>query len=289
MPDLLPGAESFPRTAVLSESVHRVLGLNPSAFTGPGTNTYLVGADGGTPLLIDTGIGLPAYLDLLKEHLAAEGLGPLAKILLTHVHGDHIGGAADVLGLYPDIPVHKFPWPGKDEAYPLDLQPVADGQRFSGEGYTLRAVHTPGHAQDHICYYFEEERALFSGDVILGMGTTVIPQDGGNLAHYLDTLRKLQTLDVERIYPGHGPVIENAPQKIAEYLAHRLEREQQILDELAGGAKTVEEMVRSIYREYPERLYAAAGQSVLSHLDKLEDEGRVARDRAEPPRFTLLA
>lgn len=287
MPDLLPGAENFPRTAVLSECVHRVLGLNPSAFTGPGTNTYLVGAGGAEPLLLDTGAGLPEYVELLRGHLEERNVARLTRILLTHVHGDHIGGVADVLGLYPGIPVHKFPWPEKDADYPLKLEAVREWERFSGDGYTLQAVHTPGHAQDHICYYLEEERALFTGDVILGVGTTVIPQDGGNLVDYLATLRKLQSLEIDRIYPGHGPVIDNPREKIAAYLAHRLERERQILDEMAGGPKTVEQMVRSIYREYPEHLYAAAGQSVLSHLVKLEGEQRAARDDAAPPRFSL--
>ena len=121
MPDLLPGAEGFPHTAILSDKVQRVLGLNPSAFTGPGTNTYLVGAGGADPLLIDTGAGRPEYLELLRGHLAEQEVGPLRRILLTHVHGDHIGGAADVLGLYTDIPVHKFPWPEKDAQYGLSL------------------------------------------------------------------------------------------------------------------------------------------------------------------------
>ena len=247
-----------------------------------------MGGEGAEPLLIDTGAGRPEYLELLRGHLADQDVGPLRRVLLTHVHGDHIGGAADVLGLYPDIPVHKFPWPEKDAAHALTLEQVKDGDGFSGDGYTLRAVHTPGHAQDHICYYLEEEKALFSGDVILGAGTTVIPQDGGNLSDYLETLRRLQAMHIERIYPGHGPVIENAAEKIAEYLNHRLERERQILDELTGGPKSVEEMVRSIYREYPEQLYAAAGQSVLSHLVKLEQENRVSRNGAEPSTFTLL-
>ena len=148
-------------------------------------------------------------------------------------------------------------------------------------------MHSPGHAQDHLCYFLDEERALFTGDVVLGVGTTVIPQDGGNLSDYLATLRRLQTLDVAHLYPGHGPVIENGPEKLAQYLAHRLEREAQILQELTGGARTVEEMVRSIYREYPERLYAAAGQSVLSHLQKLEQEQRVVRDDSQPACFSL--
>jgi glyoxylase-like metal-dependent hydrolase (beta-lactamase superfamily II) len=289
MPDLLPGAEGFPRAAVLTDRVHRVLGLNPSPFTGPGTNTYVVGAQGKEPLLIDTGSGLPEYLELLKSHLEAQGINPLTRILLTHVHADHIGGAGDVGGLFPGIPIHKQPWPEKDARYPVELRAARDGERFSGEGYTLQAIHSPGHAQDHLCYYLEEERALFTGDVILGVGTTIIPQDGGSLGDYLETLRRLQSLEVDRIYPGHGPVIENPKEKIAEYLEHRLERERQIVAELSGGPKTVEEMVRSIYREYPEHLYPAAGQSVLSHLDKLEAEGRVGRDGAGSPRFSLLA
>ncbi len=289
MPDLLPGAENFPKTTALSPKVHRVLGLNPSTFTGPGTNTYLVGLGGESPVLIDTGIGLPEYTDLLAGYLDQEGSARLSRCLLTHVHPDHIGGAKSVEDLQPGISFHKFPWPGKDEAHPIELEPVQDGRIFQGDGVTITALHTPGHAQDHLCFYLQEERALFTGDLILGVGTTVIPQDGGNLSHYLDSLSRLTELDIARIYPGHGPAIENPQEKITEYLEHRMMRERQILAELADGSKTVEEMVRSIYREYPERLYAAAGQSVLSHLDKLEAEGRVGRDSSPQPHFTLVA
>jgi glyoxylase-like metal-dependent hydrolase (beta-lactamase superfamily II) len=294
MPETLQDVTTFPRTAVLTGKVHRVLGLNPSTFTGPGTNTYLVGMDGGTPLLMDTGSGVPAYADLLRGHLKETQAPPLRRVILTHAHSDHIGGAADVRKLYPGIPVSKYPWPERDAEFPVDLGVLKDGDRIQGEGYTLRAVFTPGHAPDHLCYLLEEERALFTGDVILGVGTTVIPLEGGDLRAYLDTLRRLLTLGVQRIYPGHGPVIENAPAKIAQYLEHRLERERQVLAELASGAKTVPEIVRSIYREYPVNLHAAAGQSVLSHLIKLEREGRVARDGGTArgrgdPRFTLLA
>ncbi len=287
MPDLLTDVHDFPPTAILSDRVHRVLGLNPSAFTGPGTNTYLVGVGGGEPVLIDTGAGLPAYLELFQRHLGETGVSAPRRCILTHVHPDHIGGAAGLRELYPELEVYKHPWPGKDERFPLPLRPLADGDTIEGEGYTLRAVHTPGHAQDHLCYYLEEERALFTGDVILGVGTTVIPLDGGDLGDYLDTLRRLQTLDLARIYPGHGPPIDTPQEKIAEYLAHRLKREAQIVEELQGGVKTVPEIVASIYRSYPAHLHGAAGQSVFSHLLKLEREGRVSGDEGDPPRFHL--
>lgn len=287
MPDLLPGAEGFPKTSNLSGKVHRVLGLNPSAFTGPGTNTYLVGMDGGEPLIIDTGAGLPAYRELLQGYMKEQQAPPLKRILLTHVHGDHIGGTADVRRLYPDLPVHKHPWPGKDEAYDIALEPVNDGDIISGDGYTLKAIHTPGHARDHICYYLEEEQALFTGDVILGVGTTVIPRDGGDLGDYLDTLRRLQRLKLKRIYPGHGPVIEKATEKVTEYLEHRLARERQVLTELKGGAKTVPEIVSVIYREYPVYLHRAAGESISAHLEKLIKEGAVTQAAGDPAVYAL--
>jgi glyoxylase-like metal-dependent hydrolase (beta-lactamase superfamily II) len=287
MPDVLQDVNEFPPRAVLTPKVHRVLGMNRSSFTGPGTNTYLVGMDGPEPLLIDTGIGLPVWAKLLQEHLADEGALPPVRCLMTHGHPDHIGGTADLQRLYPALPFHKHPWPGKDEQYPIALRPIADGEVIAGAGYTLRAVFSPGHAPDHICFYLEEERALFTGDVILGVGTTVIPRDGGDLGQYLDTLRRLQGLELERIYPGHGPVIDEPQAKIAFYLAHRLEREQQILSELERGARDVMTMVRSIYREYPANLHAAAAQSVTAHLDKLEREGQVRRDAGDPPRYSL--
>jgi glyoxylase-like metal-dependent hydrolase (beta-lactamase superfamily II) len=291
MPETLQSVTQFPHRAVLTPKVHRVLGLNPSSFTGPGTNTYVIGLDGEAPLLLDTGAGVPAWADLLKAHLDEAKAPPLARCIMTHGHPDHTGGAADFKRLFPRSSLHKKAWPERDRTAGADFLPLEDGARISGAGYTLRALHTPGHAPDHLCFLLEEERALFTGDVVLGVGTTVIPLDGGDLGQYLASLRRLLALDVQRIYPGHGPVIENAKAKLQQYLDHRLERERQILAELSGGPKTVMEMVRSIYREYPANLYPAAGQSVESHLIKLERERRVARDasKASEPRFTLLS
>jgi glyoxylase-like metal-dependent hydrolase (beta-lactamase superfamily II) len=145
------------------------------------------------------------------------------------VHADHIGGVASVLARYGKRRVSKMPWPGKDERYGLALEPIRAGDVFRTDGATLRALHTPGHAQDHICFYLEEERALFTGDVVLGAGTTVIPLDGGDMGLYLESLARMLELELTRIYPGHGPFIADPVAKLHEYIAHRREREQQIV------------------------------------------------------------
>ncbi len=279
MPETMLGLTA-PDVERWSDRVVVVRGLNPGPFTGPGTNTYLVGT--GRPLLLDTGSGVEGYVSLLeralKEHCGVDAPGDL---LVTHVHPDHLGGAPAVLERFGPRAVSKLPWPGRDERVPVPITPIGEGDRIRIEGATLRAIHTPGHAQDHLCFYLEEEKALFTGDVILGVGTTVIPLDGGDMDDYLATLERLLDLELERIYPGHGPMILEPRQKVKEYLDHRLEREREVIAAIEGGAVTVEQMVERIYAEYPRRLYAAAGQSVTSHLIKLERESRVSR-RLDP-------
>lgn len=274
----------FPRTARLTERVRRVLGLNPGLMTGPGTNTYLVGER--RPILLDTGAGVPEYLPLLTGFLATERLGDIPRIVLTHRHRDHMGGVSELRRLYPRIAVGKLIV--NDPSLPVSMEPLADGAVIRGDGVTLRALHTPGHASDHLCYFLEEERALFTGDLILGGSTTVIPPDDGDLDQYLASLRRVLDLNVQRIYPGHGLVLEPARPVIEGYIAHRLEREAQILGALRGGAETVPEIVARVYHDVVPNLHPVAQLSVTSHLVKLEREGRVRSLSGDPPRYRLV-
>ena len=270
----------LPDYARLSPRVATVLGHNPGPFTGPGTNTYIVGTSN-RPILLDTGVGVAKWAELLPI-----GLKELAnadrpeRIVVTHAHQDHIGGVKDVTRIFGQLEVLKKPWPvpGPDQAAGVPITAIDDNETVATEGATLRAVFTPGHAPDHICYLLEEEKALFTGDVILGAGTTVIPDETGNLGHYMASLHRLLALDVETIYPAHGPVIRNAKQKIREYIGHRELRERQVLNALGAGPLEVPAIVKKIYVDVPEFLHAAAAQSVRSHLRKLRDEERVVED-----------
>jgi glyoxylase-like metal-dependent hydrolase (beta-lactamase superfamily II) len=266
----------MPDVDVWSDRVTVALGQNPSAFTGPGTNTYLIGT-GRRRLLLDPGEGRESYLPVLERALERAGCEGIEAVVLTHGHPDHIGGVRSVLERHGEVPVWKLGWPGVDERFGLPLRPLADGAQVRTEGATLRALHTPGHAPDHLCFVLEEEGALFSGDNVLGVGTTVIPARGGDLLDYLRSLERLLAETPGTIYPAHGPCIADGEAKIREYIAHRREREEQILAALAAGLTHIPEMVRRIYAAYPEALHGAAAMSVASHLRKLEREGRVQR------------
>jgi ribonuclease/clavin/mitogillin len=259
-----------------SQRVATVLGHNPGPFTGPGTNTYIVGA-GGRPLLLDTGAGVPVYEEMLPEALKQlSRTDKLDRIVCTHAHADHIGGVPQVHRRFGSLEVLKKPWPGKDEVARAPISAIEDGAKIEVEGATLRAIHTPGHAPDHLCFFLEEERAVFTGDVVLGAGTTVIPDDTGDLGQYMDSLRRLLELDPVLIYPAHGPVVRNAREKLNEYIAHRELRERQVLEALHKSEPLeVMQIVKKIYVDVPEYLHAAAANSVRSHLKKLRNERRV--------------
>jgi len=265
----------LPDHARLSARVATVLGHNPGPFTGPGTNTYIVGT-GRRPILLDTGVGVAKWAENLpvglREHCRTDELD---RIVVTHAHGDHIGGVKDAHQRFGRIEVLKKPWPGHDDPAGVPITAIDHDADVATEGATLRAVFTPGHAPDHLCYYLVEEKALFTGDVVLGAGTTIIPDETGDLGQYMDSLRRLLELDVETIYPAHGPVIRNAKQKLGEYIAHRELRERQVLGALQDGPLEVSAIVKRIYTDVPEFLHPAAAQSMRSHLRKLRNEGRV--------------
>jgi len=291
------GGTLLPNVQSLSACVAVALGQNPSMFTGPGTNTYLVGT-GRKRLLLDTGSGLEAYMPVLEEALARVGCDGLEGIVLTHAHPDHIGGVDQVRAHFGELPVYKRPWPSDgglagpgggvspvsvaepDRQANCRLEPIDHGDVVETEGAQLRAVYTPGHAPDHLCFVLEEEQNLFSGDNVLGIGTTVIPGGSGDLGDYMDSLERLRALAPCQIYPAHGPRIDRGVAKIEEYIGHRRERERQIVAALADGLRDVPAIVRRIYVGYPESLFAAAGQSVTAHLLKLAREGRARQEPA---------
>ena len=295
-PAILEGSK-LPDIDVLSPRVAVALGQNPSQFTGPGTNTYLVGS-GTKRFLLDTGSGHDEYMPVLEEAIARVGCREIEAIVLTHAHPDHIGGVNQVRAHFGSMPVYKLPWPDSvamaepkgddaDEGRanpdsladgPMEL--LEDGDLIEIEGASLRAIFTPGHAPDHLCFLLEEEQNLFSGDNVLGIGTTVIPADSGDLGEYMDSLERVLSRRPKEIYPAHGPRITKGCAKIEEYLAHRRDREEQVLAAMSAGDRDVMTMVRRIYVGYPESLHAPAAQSVTSHLKKLERDGRVRKIEA---------
>lgn len=244
---------------------------NPGPFTLEGTNTWVVGSD--PTVVIDPGPEDDEHIEAV-----ARTAGSIAAILLTHHHPDHAPAAAK-LSLTSGAPVLAFePEPGETR--------LPDGATVASDGGTLRAVHAPGHTADHLVFLLEGTRALFTGDSVLGRGTSVIDPDEGNLADYLASLERMLSLDPSVIYPGHGPVVADARAKLLEYKEHRLQREREVLAQLRDGARSAREMVPAIYAGYPPELHPLAARSVLAHLLKLEAEGRVTR--VGPDRFELL-
>ena len=253
----------------LSPLVKSVVAPNPGLMTGAGTNTYVVGR-GGAIAIIDPAIPDPVFVERVARE--AGNRGRPALVLITHGHIDHIGGVAPVA---EQMRCEVAGLAGTQA--PFVTRGLGDGDVVEVGGATLRALHTPGHASDHLCFYLEEERALFAGDVIAGYGTVVIAPPDGSMLDYMRTLDRLQALEPGRIYPAHGPVVEDGPGKIAEYIAHRRDRERQIVDALQGGSSDIPALVARIYAEVPKALHPMAERSVLAHLEMLEASGRVRR------------
>lgn len=268
----------LPEVERLSPICIRLLGGNPSKFTLQGTNTYLLGS-GPRRILIDTAEGKPSWIAALKRTLAEENAS-ISAALLTHWHPDHVGGVRDILDLAAGATVGAATdvYKHRPDAGQRD---IVDGQQFSVEGATLTAHYTPGHAHDHMVFTLAEEAAMFTGDNVLGQGTAVFE----DLSVYLASLDKMSALYStsrgKRAYPGHGPVIDDGPAKIREYVSHRQEREDQIISTLretnvleGKAAWEPIELVRVIYKDVPENLHLPAQGGVVQVLQKLKGDGR---------------
>lgn len=272
----------LPEVERLSASVIRILAGNPGKFTLQGTNTYLIGR-GQQRILIDTGQGEPAWINNLTSVLSSEK-ATVQKALLTHWHGDHVGGVKDLLRICPQVSIYKHE-PDGDEGH-LD---IVDGQVFSVEGATLKAVFAPGHTEDHMAFVLEEEDAIFTGDNVLGHGTAVFE----DLKTYVSSLHRMRDRVQGRGYPGHGAVMENVNARISEYIKHRKQREDEVLRVLRWGKLDVSseerspepkqswtplQLVKVIYKDVPENLHLPASHGISLVLQKLEGEGRVVHD-----------
>lgn len=260
-------------TAVrLSERIRVVLAPNPGMMTLDGTNTYIVG-NGTDVIVIDPGPKIDEHLQAIA---AAVGDANVVGIFLTHWHADH-AEAAQAASELLDAPIGSWS-PLGDESAGIAL---LDGERAGAGNVQLTAIYTPGHASDHLCFWLEEERALFTGDLILGRGTSVIAYPDGDVVAYLKSLQRVRDIPAKTLYPGHGPTAADPPHIVQEYVTHRMMRERQVIEALPG---TPRELVAAIYSDVDEKLWSFAAMSVRAHLHKLVHDGiaRVdAHDRWE--------
>jgi glyoxylase-like metal-dependent hydrolase (beta-lactamase superfamily II) len=259
----------------VSPLVRRITAPNPGMMTGPGTNAYIVGT--GELALIDPG---PESEPHLNAMLAAVG-DRLRWILCTHTHIDHSPGAralkaatgAEVLGM-------RAPNDGRQDTDFAPDRVLGHGEVLDCGDFALRAVHTPGHASNHLCYLLEREKLLFTGDHIMQGSTVVIGPPDGDMVAYLASLEALFGLDLARIAPGHGHPIETPHDEVRRLIAHRLKREQKVMDAVAatGSPATLDELVAVVYDDTSPRLHPVARRSLHAHLLKLERDGRVSQN-----------
>ena len=241
--------------------VERIVAPNPGAMTLEGTNTYLYGAD--PCVAIDPGPDNAAHLDAVIA--AAAERGGIGTVLLTHSHGDHADGAEALAAVVAE----KRALEASGAAWKPKVVLPRDGEEHGG----LRALATPGHAPDHVCL-MTGDGVCFSGDLVLGVGSTFVPPDGGSLSAYMDSLRRMQAEPIELICPGHGPWIEDPAAKLAEYVEHREMRERRLLAALERGERSREALLAEVWDDVPAEVRPAAAMVMQAHLDKLAAEGR---------------
>jgi glyoxylase-like metal-dependent hydrolase (beta-lactamase superfamily II) len=271
----------------VSPLIRRVICNNPGPFTFTGTGTYIVGR--GEVAVIDPG---PDIAEHLQAIIAAVSGERVSAILTTHTHIDHSPLAhpfakatgAKIYGR--PAPEGDAEGPRMDEANEPAFVPdvtLAEGDAVSGPGWTLRAIATPGHVSNHLCYALEEENALFTGDHIMGWSTTVIAPPLGDMGDYYASLDKVAAGGFSTLWPTHGPPVTDVAPFVGAYREHRLERERQIIDQVAAGKARIKDMVEAIYVDVDPRLHPAAARSVLAHLIHLVRTGQMLTDGAPSP------
>lgn len=253
----------------LSDKVRLILAPNPSPMTLEGTNTYLIG-DARSVIVVDPG---PSDDDHMASIKAAVADATVAAVLLTHRHPDHAESAERAASMLKTVVASSSP-------EHLDDIPVIDGEPFGSDGMFLTPIATPGHSSDHLCFLLEEEKTLFTGDHILGRGTTVVAYPDGDMGAYMASLERVRELasSVERYYPGHGPVVEDPTAVVNEYIDHRRMREGQVIDGLKAGPATPEELVSRIYADVDPVLHPIAALSVRAHLAELAQRRIAVQD-----------
>lgn len=269
----------------LSDLVRRVVAPNPGPFTFTGTGVYIVGR--GEVAVIDPGPVMPVHVGALDRALEGERV---THVFVTHHHLDHSPLARPLAGkhgakVYGYGPQNTAPTGGEvrleagdDVGFRPDVE-VRDGQTFAGPGWTIEALHTPGHTSNHVCYALLEENTLFSGDHVMAWSTSVISPPDGHMGDYLAQLERIRDRNFDILWPTHGPAVRNPLAFIQAYIDHRRHREAQILEQIAAGRTRVREMVEAMYGDVDRRLHPAAAHSVLAHLIHLVETGRVATDR----------
>tara|TARA_B100000676_G_scaffold223381_1_gene220677 strand:- start:544 stop:1371 length:828 start_codon:yes stop_codon:yes gene_type:complete len=257
----------------ISPLIRRITAGNASVFTGPGTNTYLIGKEEIT--VLDPGPAMDSHIDAITS-----AKGKIKQIVVTHTHPDHSPGVR-LLQERMDVPAYGMlteTSKGQDRSFNPD-KILKDGDIFEETEFTLKVVHTPGHASNHLCYILEEEEFIFTGDHIMNGSTVVIGPPDGNMKQYLDSLEKLKQFKLSKIAPGHGEVLDS-PHEVAEWIInHRLQREGKVAEALKEATKgNPESLVARVYDDVDSSLFPIAKASLLAHLIKLEEDNIASKE-----------
>ncbi len=257
---------------VLSQRVRRIVAPNPGPMTGPGTNTYVVGET--DLVVVDPGPAEPSHIDAILNCVGDR----LRYIACTHTHPDHSPAAAVLADATGATLVGRTT--ADDRHQDLSFQPasqIEDDDCVTGAGWTLRAIRTPGHVDNHVCYLLDEEGVVFAGDHIMNGSTVVIVPPGGNMAHYIASLRRLLDYDVKVVAPGHGELIPDCRGEVEKLVRHRLLREAKVVGALSDQAQSLDDLVVTVYDDVDPMMHEWAKLSLLAHLIKLGDERRTVK------------